>query len=80
MLLAIPKDAEVCLKYLDEPTKARSHNARYRGGRMAAFNQQVFDELCKVDTRPSITYSERQQVRSRSGGRCEECGDPFARD
>ena len=41
---AIPKDAEVCLKFLDELTKARSHDVRYRGESMAAFNQRVFDE------------------------------------
>ena len=44
---------------------------------MAAFNQRAFDELCTVDTIPPITYAERQQVRSRSGGKCEGCGDPL---
>ena len=51
----LPKEAEVCLKFLEELTKVRSHNVQYRGESMASFNQRVFDELCKVDLRPPIT-------------------------
>ena len=48
---ALPKEAEVCLKFLEEMTKVRSHNVQYRGESLASFNQRVFDELCKVDLR-----------------------------
>ena len=74
---ALPKDAEVCLKFLDELTKVRSHNVQYRGESMASFSQRIFDEFCKVDLRPPITYAEKQEVRARCGGKCEECGDPL---
>ncbi len=54
MVHALPKESDVCLKFLDDLTKVRSHSVQYCGESLASFNQRVFDELCKVDLRPPI--------------------------
>ena len=42
---AWPKDAHVCLKFLEELSTVRAHSVQYRGEGMATFCQMIFDEF-----------------------------------
>ena len=42
-----PKEAHVCLKFLEELSKVRMHSLQYKGESLAMFGQIVFDEFCK---------------------------------
>ena len=72
---SIPKEAEVCSKFLQELAKTRPHSVVYRGESFAGFCQLVFDSLNTVDARQAPTFLERQAVLHRCGGMCESCGD-----
>ena len=72
---ALPREAEVCSRYLQELAKSRPHSIVYRAESFAGFGQLVFDSLCAVDARQPPTFLERQEVLARSGGACEMCGD-----
>ena len=74
---AVPKEAEVCSKFLQELAKTRPHSITYRGESFAGFCQLVFDSLNTVDARQAPTFLERQAVLHRCGGNCEICGDPI---
>ena len=66
---ALPQNAEVCLEFLGEITKVRSHSAQYRAESIASFNQRVFDELCKVDfNHPLRRHRSRKSKRDAVGG------------
>jgi len=75
---AIPREAEVCFRFLQELAKTRPHSVVYRGESFAGFCQLVFDSLNTVDARQAPTFLERQAVLHRCGGLCEMCGDPVA--
>ena len=38
------KTAHVCLKFLEELSKVKTHSLQYRGESLAVFGQQIFDE------------------------------------
>ena len=73
---AMPHEAEVCLKFLQELSRHRPHSIVYRAESFAGFGQLVFDSLCAVDPRDPPSFLEKQAVLHRSGGKCETCGDP----
>ena len=70
-----PKEAHVCLKFLEEYGKFRHHSIAYRGESLAIFGQLIFDDLCRQCDRPFITKDIRQELCGRQKGRCAQCGD-----
>ncbi len=74
-LYSIPREAQVCIQFLQELTKLRPHAIVYRAQSLAGFGQLVFDSLNEVDARRPPTYLERMTVEDRAGSCCEACGD-----
>ena len=75
-----PKEAHVCLKFLEEYGKSRHHSIAYRGESMATFGQMVFDDLSRQCDRPFITKDIRRELSGRQKGRCAQCGDDIVQE
>jgi len=73
---ALPKEADICMVFLQELTRHRPHSIVYRGESLAGFNAMVFDAICARDPREPPSLAERTAVLQRNGGLCETCGDP----
>ena len=56
-----PQEAHACLKFLEELSKTRAHNIRYRGESLATVNQMIFDEFCRPCDRPFLTAEIRKK-------------------
>ena len=72
---SLPREADVCQKFLQEMGKTRAHAVQYRAETFASFGQLIFDSLCTVDARDPPTYLQRQSILARCQGKCEGCGD-----
>ena len=70
-----PKEAHICLKFLEEYGKSRHHSISYRGESLATFCQMIFDDLNRACDRPFITKEIKQELTGRQAGRCAQCGD-----
>ncbi len=70
-----PREAHVCLKFLEELSKVRAHSLQYRGESLATFGQMIFDEFCKPCDRPFLTADLKRELAGKQKGRCHVCGD-----
>ena len=56
------KDSFICMKFLEEYSKFKTHSIVYKGESMASFNCMIFEDLCKVPERPQIPHDKRKQL------------------
>ena len=73
---AWPKEAHICLKFLEELSAVRAHSLQYRGESLATFCQMIFDEFCRQCDRPFLTPELKRELAGRQAGKCAVCGDP----
>jgi hypothetical protein len=74
---AMPNEAHICLKFLEELSKVRAHTLQYRGESLAMFGQQLFDEFSKPVDRPFLTNDIKKELSGKQQGKCGICGDPL---
>ena len=68
-----PKDAHICLKFLEEYPKVRHHSLQYRGESLPMFCQIVFDDLCRATHRPFITKDVKRELAGMQKNQCAVC-------
>ena len=72
---AMPPEAHICLKFLEELSRVRSHCLQYRGESLAMFCQSLFDEFSKPVDRPFLTNDIKKELLGKQRGKCGICGD-----
>ena len=75
-----PAESTVCMAFLEELSAFKAHNLAYRGESLASFNMMVFDCLCEVKPRPSISGRLRYKIVSNQRHLCALCGDMLTDD